>query len=171
MTCQARTPFTTDRLLALAEKTRLLVFALLVELAEALALFGWGRALRRQLCTDSHMLTRGAAAILALLALKRMPATLDIRSHARPAAAPHGFRCARPDYGMRFARRLLPRARTLRERLAAVARVLDDVEAWVVRMVAHLKKRPAMRAFLLACAITERCVAVNAPTCAGADTS
>jgi hypothetical protein len=171
MTHEPRTPPTSDRLLALAAKMRLVVFALLVELAEALALFGLGRAWRRRLHEDSHKLARGVAAILALLALKRMPATLDLHRTLRPPTAPRGFRRARCDYGHRFARRLLPKARTLRGRLDAIARVLDDVEAWVVRMAAYLRKRPAMLAFLLACALVERCVALDAPAQEGSDTS
>lgn len=159
MTHEPHNRFTPDRLRELAARGRLMLCGLLAWLAETFAGLPIGRALRGKLRADLQALRRGVAGILVLLALPRL--THMRLAHDRYRHAPRGYRRARASDSLRFAMRLLPQGRGLRGAIAALAAVLDDLDLWIGRMVAHIERDADIFAtFIMMCACADACAAL-----------
>jgi len=169
MTHDPHIPFSTDRLRDLAARGRLMLCGMLAWLAEMFGASPIGRAARAVLRADLLALRRGIAGILVLLALPRLAPCAPQR---HPLHAPRGFARARRTDSLRFAQRLLPRGRGLRGAIAALARVLDDLDGFVARMAAHIERdRDLVAAFTMTCAFADACAALVCVAPAYADSS
>lgn len=159
-----------DRLRDIAVRGRLMLCGLFAWLAEMFGASPIGRAMRGALYGDLLALRRGVAGILILLAL---PQLAPRGFHGMlPLNAPRGFRRARRKESLRFAQRLLPWARDLRGRMAALAAVLDNLDAWIERMAAHIARDDDLvAALLMTCAPVDVCAPPAGVTLAYADSS
>jgi len=157
-----------DRLRELAARGRLMLCGMLAWLAEAFGGTRFGRAARALLRDDLLAPRRGVAGILILLAIPHL-APCAPQAH-RPA--PRGFRRARRRDTLRFAQRLLPRARGLRGQIAALAAVLDNLDLWTRRMAAHIERdRDIIAALVMTHAPADPCATLTPATPAYADSS
>lgn len=160
----------TDQLRALAARCGLWLVAFVAWLADLAGAGPIGRALRAEAREDLLRYRRGLAGILVLLALERLW-TQPRAPHAhRPGNAPRGWRRARLQEPMRGVTRRLTSSRTLRGRIAAFRRILDDLDAAVAHIAAHIARLPDA-AYVMICAQADACIAVAAVAPRAADTS
>lgn len=156
----ADTPrFTPDRFRAALAQLRLTLCGWLLVLASALRGTRAGRMLRAELLRDLRAMRAGVANVLGALAIPRLGALPpETRMTFRPAHVPRGCRRAPRDVSLRFMRRTLPKAYSLRGRIVALQRVLDNLDAWIARMAARLRQRGAGAATILCVAPCDVCV-------------
>ena len=158
---------------ALAAQLRLAALALVVELLEWLGGGALAAPLRRRMARDVRRLEQFATGIVVLAALRTLPKPLALQpGPCRPLDAPRGFaRIAASERHMRaMQRKLFPRLRDLRSRLARFDAVLDAVAAHAARLVRHIERvPPASR--LVAIAPPAACVAALADVAFAVDDS
>jgi len=159
-----------DRLRALAARCGLWLVAFVAWLADLAGDGRIGRALRAEARHDLLRLRRGLAGILVLLALERVWTPTQAPRAQRPDNAPRGWRRARLPEPMRGIARKLTSARTLRGRIAAFRRILDDLDAAVARIAAYIERLPDAACVML-CAQADDCIAAAALGPRAVDTS
>jgi hypothetical protein len=148
-----------------------MALALVAELMEWLGAGRIAAALRRRMARDVAALERFATGIVVLTALRSLPKPLPVKpGPRRPFSAPRGFaRVAASERHLRaMQRKLFPRERDLRRRLARFDAVLDDVAGAAARLARHIAHiPPASR--LVAIAPPAMCVLALATVAANAD--
>jgi hypothetical protein len=156
------------QLRALAARVGLWLFEWVLWLAEWLG----GRmpkALRLEARQELFQMRRAVGAIVVLLALKKLADVPQPRGASRHHA-PHGWRRATPLDSLRTQTRFLSKGRTLRERFAALSRVLDNLDHWIERMAARMKRVP-LPAFVMALAPMDVLAALALVSACAVDTS
>lgn len=157
--------WTTEALLALAARTKVWALAMLAWLADAV-----GGRFRETVRADVRRAEDGVAAILVLLALKRLPPPPPLppgRGRRPPHAAPQGFaRRAVKGSDMRNMRRfLMPRSRSLAARIRRLLALLDARTAHFPDLDRRIERVPP--AFVLI-AVAPPATPVNPQACADA---
>lgn len=130
---------------ALAAQLRLMALALVVALADWLGAGRFAAAVRRWMARDLAQLERLATGIVVLAALRTLSAPpAPPYGGRRPHGAPRGFAwVAGDDRAMRaMQRRLFPRLRDLKRRLARFDAVLDAFAEHAARLAPHIECIP-----------------------------
>lgn len=138
---------------ALAASLRTWALGFVAWVLEALGAHALTRSMRGWLCLQLNRAEKGAAALIAVFAIRLLPAPpVRRRGGARPLAAPNGFaRVHIHRHDMRgVMRRLFPRERDLARRCARLLRALNAMKA-CARMLAPRIERilPATRLALV----------------------
>lgn len=159
------------RLRALAAQAQLWLVDCLAWLLEIFRHGPIAAAIRAEALRDLHKVRRGVAGIVALLALQQLPARLGTPRAQRPANAPRGFRRSGGCTPFRGAMRLIKLGRGLRGRIAALSRILDNLDAWIARMTKRLDEVGFVAAFVMTAAPVDALVSRARPGPAIADSS